>query len=44
MDAGDYDNCGKSEVLFSIDQYNRGGYVFFYDDLKKQAVFEFSYQ
>jgi hypothetical protein len=43
VDAGDYDNDGKSEVLFSIDQYNRGGYILFYDDFKKQAVFEFSY-
>lgn len=43
VDAGDYDNDGKSEVLFCIDQYNRGGYRLFYDDFKKQAIFEFHY-
>lgn len=43
VDAGDYDNDGKSEVLFCIDQYNRGGYKLFYDDFKKQSVFQFSY-
>jgi len=43
VDAGDYDNDGKSEVLFSIDGYNRGGYQLFYDDFKKHAVSEFSY-
>ena len=43
VDAGDYDNCGKSEVLFSLSQYNRGGYRLFYDDFTKQAAFEFSY-
>jgi hypothetical protein len=43
VDAGDYDNDGKSELVFSIDRYNRGGYELFYDDLKKHAVFEFSY-
>jgi hypothetical protein len=26
VDAGDYDNEGKSELVFSIDDYNRGGY------------------
>jgi hypothetical protein len=43
VDAGDYDNDGKSELVFSIDGYNRGGYELFYDDFKKSAVFEFSY-
>jgi len=43
VDAGDYDNDGKSELVFSIDRYNRGGYKLFYGDLKKHAVFEFSY-
>jgi hypothetical protein len=43
VDAGDYDNDGKSELVFSINGYNRGGYELFYDDFKKRAVFEFSY-
>jgi hypothetical protein len=43
VDAGDYDNDGKSEVVFSIDRYNQGGYELFYYDFKKSAVFQFSY-
>lgn len=43
VDAGDYDNDGKSEFVFSIDRYNRGGYELFYDDFKRHAEFEFSY-
>jgi hypothetical protein len=43
VDAGDYDNDGKSELVFSIDDYNRGGYKLFYDDLSKHATFEFGY-
>jgi hypothetical protein len=43
VDAGDYDNDGKSELLFSINRYNRGGYEIFYDGFTKQAKFEFSY-
>jgi hypothetical protein len=43
VDAGDYDNDGKSELVFSIDDYNRGGYEIFYDDFKKNATFKFSY-
>jgi hypothetical protein len=43
VDAGDYDNDGKSEVVFAIDGYDRGGYKLFYDDFRKNATFEFSY-
>jgi hypothetical protein len=43
VDAGDYDNDGRSEVLFSIDGYNTGGYILFYRDFMKRSVFEFSY-
>jgi len=43
VDAGDYDNDGKSELVFSINRENRGGYELFYDDFKKHTVFEFSY-
>lgn len=43
VDAGDYDNDGKSELVFSLNGENQGGYKLFYDDFKKNAVFEFSY-
>ena len=43
VDAGDYDDDGKTEVVFSIDDYNRGGDELFYDDFKKHAIFKFSY-
>jgi hypothetical protein len=43
VDAGDYDNDGRSELVFSINRYNRGGYEIFYDAFKKRAVFEFTY-
>jgi hypothetical protein len=43
VDAGDYDNDGRSELVFSINGYNRGGYKLFYDDFRRKAVFEFSY-
>jgi hypothetical protein len=43
VDAGDWDNDGTSELLFSINRYNRGGYQLFYDHFQKQVSFEFSY-
>jgi hypothetical protein len=43
VDAGDYDNDGRSELVFSINRDNRGGYMLFYDDFKKRASFEFNY-
>jgi hypothetical protein len=43
VDAGDYDNDGKSEVLFAVDIFNRGGYELFYDDFKGHARFEYGY-
>ena len=43
VDAGDYDNDGRSELVFSIDRENRGGYELFYDDFQKHVTFEFSY-
>jgi hypothetical protein len=43
VDAGDYDGDGKSELVFSIDRYDRGGYELFYDDFRKRVVFAFSY-
>jgi len=44
VDAGDYDRDGKSELVFSIDDYNRGGYKLFYDDFNKRVDFDFGYQ
>lgn len=41
VDAGDYDSEGKSELLFTIAGYNRGGYELFYDDFNKHVTFEF---
>lgn len=43
VDAGDYDGDSKSELVFAIDGYNRGGYRLFYDDFRSRAEFEFSY-
>ena len=43
VDAGDYDGDGKSDLVFSIDDYNRGGYRPYYDDFRQRALFEFSY-
>ena len=43
VDAGDYDHDGRSELVFSIDKDNRGGYEIFYDEFKKHAKSEFSY-
>lgn len=43
VDAGDYDNDGKSEVLFSIKGYNKGGYRLFYQDFTRSAEFVFNY-
>jgi hypothetical protein len=43
VDAGDYDNDGRSELVFSIDRDDRGGYELFYDNFRKHAAFEFSY-
>ena len=43
VDAGDYDNDGKSELLFSINRDNKGGYELFYHDFKSHAIFEFDY-
>ncbi len=43
VDAGDYGNDGRSELVFSIDDDNRGGYEIFYDGFKKHATFQFNY-
>jgi hypothetical protein len=43
VDAGDYDADGHSELVFSIDDDNRGGYKLFYNDFAGKVTFEFSY-
>ena len=43
VDAGDYDNDGESELLFSINRENQGGYELFYHRFNKRAVFQFSF-
>jgi hypothetical protein len=43
VDAGDYDNDGKSELIFSINRENEGGYEIWYDHLVKHAIFKFNY-
>jgi hypothetical protein len=43
VDAGDYDNDGKSELLFAISRDNRGGYVLYYEQFKKHSSFEYGY-
>ena len=43
VDAGDYDNSGHSQLLFLIDDDNRGGYRFYYDDFQKEAAFEYTF-
>jgi len=43
VDAGDYDNDGQSELVFSINRDDQGGYEMFYDHFKKHAVFEYNY-
>ncbi|MBU1355619.1 MAG: hypothetical protein KJ620_03560 [Candidatus Edwardsbacteria bacterium] len=43
IDAGDYDNNGKSEIIFWSSRYNGDGYVMFFDDLTKMIDFTWSY-
>jgi hypothetical protein len=43
VDAGDYDNDGQSEVIFSIDRDDRGGYELFYNHFRKRATFPYAY-
>jgi hypothetical protein len=43
VDAGDYDQDGKSELVFAIDRYDAGGYELYYNDFKAHATFSFGY-
>lgn len=43
IDAGDFDNDGKSEVLFWYSGYNRDGYTLFYDDFRQHVNYWWGY-
>ena len=43
VDAGDYDNDGRSELIFSINRENEGGYEIWYENFNKHATFNFLY-
>lgn len=43
IDAGDYDGDGKTEVVFLVSRYNKGGYIMYYDDFKQNVDFLFGY-
>lgn len=43
VDAGDYDNDGRSELIFSIDREDEGGYEIWYENFNKHATFKFIY-
>lgn len=43
VDAGDYDNDGRSELIFSINREDEGGYEIWYENLNKHATFKFLY-
>jgi hypothetical protein len=43
VDAGDYDKDGRSELIFSINRENEGGYEIWYDHFRKHATFKFNY-
>ena len=44
IDAGDYSGDGHSELIFSKSGYDYDGYVLFWDELRRSAVFGWSYQ
>jgi len=43
IDAGDYDNDGKVEVVFKIEEYDHDGYVLYYDGFQKNSEFYWIY-
>jgi len=43
VDAGDYDNDGRSELILSINREDEGGYEIWYENFKKHATFKFNY-
>jgi hypothetical protein len=43
VDAGDYDGDGHSEIVFQSRNYNRDGYVLFFDSFRGRATVEWGY-
>jgi hypothetical protein len=44
LDAGDYDNCGRSELIFMLSQpEDTDGFILYDADLRKQASLTWSY-
>lgn len=43
VDAGDYDEDGKSEVIFFVSGYNEDGYAIYYDSFRKNVSWTWSY-
>lgn len=43
IDAGDYDNDGKSEVVFWHSGYNLDGYIMYYDNFNKSVEYFWKY-
>jgi hypothetical protein len=43
VDAGDYDDDGKSEVIFFVSGYNEDGYAIYYDSFRKNVSWTWSY-
>jgi len=43
VDAGDYDNDGTSEVVFWESDYNKGGYILFYNHFTVKEEFSWNY-
>ena len=43
IDAGDYDNDGKSEVIFKVERYNRDGYIIYFNFFKNKDEFFWGY-
>jgi hypothetical protein len=43
LDAGDYDNDGKVEVVFKFEEYDHDGYILYYDDFRQMSLFGWSY-
>ncbi len=43
LDAGDYDNDGKTEVVFKFEEYNHDGYILYDDDFRRMSLFGWNY-
>jgi len=43
IDAGDYDNDGKSELIFMVQKYNYDGYKLFFNDYQNFVEFGWHY-